>query len=286
MTAMTLTPLAGLTVLVTRPAGQAGGLCERIAGAGGVAIGAPLLRIAAAANPEAAQALLNDQAPWDWLIFVSANAVRHAAALGDWRACTAGRTRLAAVGEATAAALAQAGLRVALAPRPPFNSEALLADPLLAEVRGQRVLIVRGAGGREHLAAELRARGAEVAYAEVYQRLPATATEFAPHLAAWADGRYDAVVVTSGEALNSLTSLLRGAGLDPRQGPALVVPGARLAALARQSGWPQVIVAEQAGDEAVLAALEQVAPARSMALAEPPAAYCRPVHHRAAHHPA
>lgn len=254
-------PLTGFTVLVTRPAGQAGGLCELITEAGGEAIQAPLLSIAPIEAP-AALALLNPSIAWDWLIFVSANAVRFAAALGGWTGRAAGNSRIAAVGEATAAALAAAGLQADLVPAPPFNSESLLADPRLADVRGQRLLIVRGEGGREHLAEVLRERGAEVAYAEVYRRIPVPAAAYEPILAAWPEGRLDAVVITSGAALHRLTELLRESGLDSLPRPPLVVPGARLASLAREHGWPLVLVAGHAGDEAIVQTLKQLAHAR------------------------
>ncbi|MDD1648838.1 MAG: fused uroporphyrinogen-III synthase HemD/membrane protein HemX [Methylococcaceae bacterium] len=257
-----LRPLTGFTVLVTRPAGQAGGLCELITEAGGEAIQAPLLSIEPIEDPSAALALLNPSIAWDWLIFVSANAVRFAAALGGWTWRDAGNSRIAAVGEATAAALAAAGFQVDLVPDPPFDSESLLADPRLAGVQGQRLLIVRGEGGREHLADVLRERGAEVGYAEVYRRVPVPAAQFLPVLAGWPEIRHDAVVITSGEALHRLTELLRESGLDSLPRPPLVVPGERLASIAREQGWRLVLVAEHAGGEAIVQTLKQLAHAR------------------------
>jgi len=264
MTASRLQPLAGLTVWVTRPDGQGEGLAALIAEEGGRAILAPLLSIEPTAEPARAVALLSQPEPWDWLIFISVNAVRHALSLPGWAQGLTGRTRVAAVGEATAAELERAGLHVALLPLASFNSEGLLADPRMARVAGQRVLIVRGEGGREHLAEVLRERGADVAHAEVYRRRPVSAEAFAPGLTEWADNGGEVVIVTSGEALSRLTELLESAGLEAR--PPLIVPGERLARLARDQGWARVIMAEQAADEAILQSVKQWAHARRTGL--------------------
>lgn len=266
MTAHAMAPLAGMTVLVTRPAGQGDGLAQLITEAGGRAVLAPLLSIAPPLDSSLATALLNAAEPWDWLIFVSANAVRFALDIDGWVGSVAGVTRLAAVGEATAAALAVAGLTADLVPYPQFNSEALLADPRMAQVTGQRILIVRGEGGREHLADILRERGADVAYAEVYRRVPVSREAFSSSLIAWQEDNYDAVVVTSGEALAHLTGLLGETGLDGHPRPALVVPGERIANQAREQGWPRILTAEQASDEGIVQAIKQFAHARKTGL--------------------
>jgi uroporphyrinogen-III synthase len=65
-------------------------------------------------------------------------------------------------GPATAEALAAAGIAGAQIPETTFDSEGLLALPELSDVRGKRVLILRGDGGREYLGDALRARRAHV----------------------------------------------------------------------------------------------------------------------------
>ena len=80
----------------------------------------------------------------------------------------------AAIGQGTVRALAAHGVHGCIAPEQRFDSEALLALPeLQAErVAGQRVLILRGDGGRELLAETLSARGALVDLVSCYRRLP------------------------------------------------------------------------------------------------------------------
>lgn len=239
------------TVLVTRPAEQAAGLCALIEAAGGRALRLPLLDIVPVEDPAAATELLS-RPDWDWLIFVSANAVRHALALGAWRQ---GSARIAAVGEATAVALREAGVRVDLVPEPQFNSESLLAAPALAEVAGLQILIVRGAGGRELLADVLRERGAIIAYAEVYRRRLPTLADSAAWIAHWQQGGIDSVVVTSGEILGHLMTLLGEAGPELAARTPLVVIGERVASLARERGWQQVWATQRAGDQGLMDAI-------------------------------
>jgi uroporphyrinogen-III synthase len=248
-------PLAGLTILVTRPAGQAAELCGRIEAAGGRALHLPLLEIVPVDDPGKAAEHLGREDYWDWVIFVSANAVRFAAEIGGWTDRASSRTRIAAVGAATAGALEEAGIRIDLVPKPQFNSESLLADPAMADAAGRRILIVRGVGGREHLAEALKERGAEVVYAEVYRRAPPSLDDARPVIDAWRQGGVDAVVLTSGEALGRLMELLGTGAAEWASTTPLAVIGERIAGLARNAGWSRIAVAERAGDRELVDAL-------------------------------
>ena len=85
------------------------------------------------------------------MIFISANAVRFGLALVDdyWPQLPTGLNWYA-IGVATAAVLARHGI-AAITPRRFMSSEGLLAVPALQHVSDQRVLIVKGEGGRECL---------------------------------------------------------------------------------------------------------------------------------------
>jgi len=246
-------PLAGRTLLVTRPADQAEGLCALIEVAGGRAWRWPLLEIVPVGDAAPALALLNRE-DWDWLVFVSANAVRCAAGLQSWTRRGSGSTRIAAVGAATAQALAETGMRVDLIPKPQFNSESLLATPEFTQVLGTRILIVRGAGGRELLARTLAERGAETAYAEVYQRR-CPQTDATALIEAWRKGGVDMALATSGEVLAHLMDLLGEAGPELAARTPLAVIGGRIAQHARERGWRRLIVAEPASDSGIVAAI-------------------------------
>ncbi|MGD8274851.1 MAG: uroporphyrinogen-III synthase [Thiohalocapsa sp.] len=242
--------LAGRGVLVTRPAAQAAGLCRLIEAAGGCPVRFPTVEIRPPADTALAAIRLAE--PRDIIIFISRNAVAQALLLaGD--ALRAQHARFAAVGRATAAAMQKAGLAPALVPASGFDSEALLALPDLADIAGQRVLIVRGEGGRALLGSTLAARGAEVAYAEVYRRVVPD-LDAAVELADWRR-MLGFVTATSDEVLHNLLALVPAEAHGWLKGLPLAVLSARNADTARGLGFARVAVAPAAGDTGMLAAL-------------------------------
>jgi uroporphyrinogen-III synthase len=246
--------LAGRTVVITRPAHRSAALSALLSACGARVVEFPAIRI----EPIAADAAHGTAVPddFDWVIYTSANAVSHALGL----LATPGRARVAAVGPATARALAAAGIEVAALPEQSADSEGLLALPEFAAPRGLRILIVRGAGGRELLSRELTRRGATVEFAELYRRVPVTPSaaaleELARALAA---PRAPIVVATSVEILAALLSLAPEAARARLKSAALLVPGARVATAARELGWRgPVRAAASAQDGALVAALTE-----------------------------
>ena len=145
-------PLSGIGVLVTRPAHQAHHLCQLIEAQGGSTIVLPALQINPTADRPAIRAAVGPIDRYHLVIFVSANAVRFGGELIAQRR----DLRIAAIGRATAQALNAAGYRVSVVPSTGADSESLLASAGLRHMSGQRVLIVRGKGGRELLGDTLR----------------------------------------------------------------------------------------------------------------------------------
>ncbi|MBL8264942.1 uroporphyrinogen-III synthase [Steroidobacter sp.] len=239
-------PLAELTVLVTRPASQAAGLCEQLGQHGAAAIAFPAVEIA----PLTAAAASGH----DLIVFVSVNAVAHGVQLIE-KAPTA---RVAAIGRATAAALAQTSLPADIVPEAGFNSEALLAHPDLTLGDGARVLIVRGDGGRELLQESFTSRGLVVETREVYKRVRPTiddATRQAVELR-WANEGIDVVTATSIETLHNLIEILSDRGRALLRETALLVASRRIAEAAQAAGLNgTVIVANGADDASMIGAL-------------------------------
>ena len=194
---------------------------------------------------------------YDCVIFVSRNAVLHAMPLLQGQTGILAGLRIIALGEGTAAAAYAMGLNAIAHGGIQSDSETLLALPLLQEaaVKNKRIIIFRGVGGRELLADTLRARGAQVDYAEVYQRIRPYYDKAALDKI-WFVDRPDRMVVTSGEALHNLFAMLGPEHRVIMQNTELVVIGARMAGLAQDLGFRKPLVAD-ATDEGLLRALIQ-----------------------------
>ena len=157
-----------------------------------------------------------------------------------------------APGPGTAAALAATGIVDAQIPASTFDSDGLLEMPELSDVRGKRVVIFRGNGGRGQLGDALRQRGAEVTYVECYRRA-APATGAAGLSEALRDARAHALTLTSSEGLDNLCMLLEGADLRRLQQLPAFVPHPRIAEHARSLGFAPV--ATGAADSGLIAGL-------------------------------
>lgn len=241
-------PLTGLSVLVTRPAQQSEALAAQIRELGGEAWVLPAIDI----RPLHASVT----AAYQLVIFVSVNAVDHGASLIVKNA----DTRIAAIGRATAAALAAASLPADIVPEHGFTSEVLLEHPQLTLADGARILIVRGRGGREFLQQTFTARGLVVDTLDVYERVMPALDELrrAELESLWASGSIDAVTVTSVETLNNLAALLSEQGRQLLKSTPLVVPSGRVRDAAAQMGLcGECLVASGADDVSITGALSR-----------------------------
>lgn len=245
-------PLAGCGIAITRPAEQAGALAAMVREAGGTPIGFPLLAIAPLEDYTAFEHLIANLAAYDWVIFISSNAVQQGMPrIASQYPAYPPRLRFAAIGPATAQELALHGVNQVLIPEGRFDSESLLARPEMQKMQHQRVLIVRGVGGRELLAEKLRERGAEVDFAECYRRVNPQRDAGKLHQL-WQNGQLHALVVTSSEALRYLVQLGDLAAWL-RNSP-IFVNHARIGEAAREHGL-NAVVAEASGDAAMLQCL-------------------------------
>ena len=260
--AVTSTPaaggLAGATIVLTRPAGSASAFarCARRLGASALAL--PGLSLSVAPDVDVARTALRAASGCDDWIFISPAAVRFAFRIAP--DLKPGAARVFAVGAGTRRALGRYGLD-ALVPTTTSDSEGLLALPSLGAVRGRRIALVGAPGGRDLIAPELRRRGAPVEAIHVYHRAPPRLTR----------RHFDALdrapepwitLLSSGEALLNLVTLLPPDLLARLRRQALVVSSARLAALAREHAFTRITVAESATADAMFDAAQVALAAR------------------------
>lgn len=244
--------LCDARILVTRPRHQAEALCHMIEEQGGIALRFPTLEIQPLIRNTAAGDPL-EVGSYNWLIFVSVNAVNFAFKSNNVRITDLLSPQIAAVGRATAQALKDQGLNVDLLPEQGYDSEALLASRALQDLDGKRCLLVRGRGGREILADTLRQRGAQVDYLEVYQRV-IPESDVSELLDLLQHKQIFAVTITSAEALQNLITMLGRHAPALLQVP-LVVVSDRIRQIAATMGFRRISVADSPADITILKTL-------------------------------
>ena len=237
------------TVVLTRPQADSERLSETLQNEGFQTRVMPIITIEAIPTAEQAPApSVSDDA---LCIFISANAVRFGLPqLGSALARNSDLTVIA-VGNKTRDTLAAEGIQAQVPVR--ADSEGLLAMPALSAPDSRDVVIVKGEGGRELLASELTGRGARV-------------TEWACYRRCWPEVDVSGLMeisaglifqVSSGEMVSRLSELLAGGGQADLFQSSIIVPSDRVARLATEIGWGQVIRAEDASDDAFIRALKQ-----------------------------
>lgn len=244
-------------VLVTRPDHQADNLCELIANAGGQSIRFPTIDVKPILNSESVSNCFNQINEYDLIIFVSRNAVtmtfKHYATNFDLSA----GYKILAIGRGTAAALKELNITDVLHAGDQADSESLLLLPELESerIKNKKILLVRGLGGREFLADNVKARGATVDYAEVYQRcLPEY--EIQDRHEIWQNEKPEIVIITSNQGLENLLSLTLEQDKKLLIETPLVVMSDRNAILAKELGFnSKISVVKSKTDEGLLAAV-------------------------------
>jgi uroporphyrinogen III methyltransferase / synthase len=257
-------PLFGQRVVVTRPFDEADRAAAELEALGAEVLIAPTVEILPPADHAPIDRAIASIDTFDWLVFTSSNGVRffldRLESLGrDLRAL--GSLKLAAIGPATAEALARYHLRADLVPDS-FRSEAL-ALALAPHVAGRRVLLARADRGRSLLLDELRSI-AHVEQIAVYRNTDAEALP--PHVCErLVAGSVDWITLTSSAITERLHALLpdearprigreiRLASLSPVTSTTAARLGWSIAAEARIYTWPglvQAIVDRVAADRA------------------------------------
>jgi len=260
--------------VVTRAQGQSEALSDALLEQGAGVVALPVIAIAGPADggeavrSAVARALLGH---YDWVVFSSTNAVeRFVAELGDDR--DLGRTKIAAVGGATAAALSASGLAPEVVPAtggaeelasaipdaprgrvPPASAATRARSVPTVDNRAGRVLFPRAAGARDVLVSRLKDKGWEVDDVEAYRTVAAGPSEGATEDALRAATEADVVTFTSPSTVRHYMELVEG-----RRMPAVVACiGPVTARAASRAGLRvDVVAGEQMADGLVRALVE------------------------------
>ncbi len=203
-------PLFGKRVVVTRAAGQARELSERLEALGAETIELPVISLAAPQDTGPLDEAISRLEHFDWILFTSVNGVRFFlerldASSGDLRKV---RAKLCAIGPATRRAVEALHLKVDLMPEE-YVAESVAEAFAKFDLRGTKVLLPRAEAAREVLPQALRAMGAEVDVVAAYRNvIPPEAEARARELFAGEAPKPDWVTFTSGSTVENFVGLV------------------------------------------------------------------------------
>jgi uroporphyrinogen III methyltransferase / synthase len=207
-------PLYGWTVLVPRTRDQAGALSEQLRGHGALPVEVPTIAVEPPRTPapmeRAVKGLVTGR--YSWVVFTSTNAVKavreKVEEFGLDARAFAG-VKVAAVGDATAAALVELGIKPDLVPSGQQSSEGLLEEWHEFDEGYDaidRVLLPRADIATETLVAGLTERGWQVDDVTAYRTVRA-APPPAETREALKGGGFDAVLFTSSSTVRNLVGI-------------------------------------------------------------------------------
>jgi uroporphyrinogen III methyltransferase/synthase len=264
-------PLFGWRVLVPRTKEQAGSLSTRLRGYGAVPEEVPTISVEPPRNPQqmdkAVRGLVEGR--YEWIAFTSINAVRAVREKFeeyglDARAFSG--LKIAAVGEKTAQAIADWGLRADLVPSGEQSAAGLVEvwpeyDEVLDPIN--RVFLPRADIATETLVAGLVELGWECDDVTAYRTVRA-APPPAPTRDAIKTGKFDAVVFTSSSTVRNLVGI---AG-KPHPSTIIAVIGPATAKTAEEHGLRVDVLSPKPDVEVLVDALADFGAARRAAMVE------------------
>lgn len=247
-------PLRGWRVLVPRGGPWGHEVAADLRAQGAFPIVAPMINFAGTEDAPALQKALADLAAgsFDWMSVTSATTVD---VLSSQRAVVPERTRIAAVGETTAAALVAAGYPVDFVPARDNSAKGLLEEwfEVTRSQIPQRILALRSDIAKPVLTDGLRALGHTVESVIAYRTVGVPVDDVIR--ADVADGRVHAILVTSGSVATQVQLQL-----GPLPESTLVACiGPRTAADARATGLRVDLIAAERSAESLIDSLVAVA---------------------------
>lgn len=246
---MAAKPLGGWRVLVPRGGKWGDSVAATLRSYGAIPVIAPMINFASADDGPALVNALHElqDGQFDWLVITSATTVDvfmgHSVSIPS-------STKIAAVGETTAAALQLAGYSVDFIPEGDNSARGLVKDWPKSKITG-RVLIPQSDVAEPNLVSGAQAAGLDVQFVAAYRTVGVPVTDGVR--ADVASGRIGAVLVSSGSVARQIAAQLSPLPL----GTVVACIGPRTAFDARAAGLSVDLIAEDRSAESLVSALAE-----------------------------
>ena len=250
-------PLAGLRVWITRPGSAAQRSASHFADRGAACALEPAVRLDALELNAKDRAALEDFLPHARLVLTSANAARYFVESLEGTPQLLERVRelpVSALGEATARAATECGLRVEHLASVALGIE--LAREVGAEQGVPRVILPGSQLRRPETEAQLLAEGIEVLALTVYETLPVQDLSEAI-VSALKRGELDAIALYSPSAVHGVIDAARHSELPLETLPPFLALGPTTAAECDEVGHPAAVSPMEPGEAALLEAVAE-----------------------------
>ncbi|MFL0410181.1 uroporphyrinogen-III synthase [Microbacterium paludicola] len=244
-------PLTGWRVLVPRGGPWGDGVAATLRSQGAVPVIAPLINFAPTDDSATLEAALADLAAgrFDWLTVTSATTVD---VLYAYNAKIPDETKIAAVGETTAAALSAVGYRVDLVPESDNSAAGMARQMNGLEPEPRRILTLRSEIAKPVLTEMLIAAGHDVRSVVAYRTVGVPAKENVVRDVV--TGRINAILVTSG----SVAEQVREQFPHIADSTVIAAIGPRTAHDADLIGLPIHVIAPEQTIDSLIQALEAI----------------------------
>ncbi|UZE96451.1 uroporphyrinogen-III synthase [Alkalimarinus alittae] len=256
----TRTTLKGVRVLIARPHDQGKALTSQLKQLGAEVIQFPTIAVESSPSSQPLKNCFLNLDQYSHVIAISVHAVRYGLEwINQYWPQLPLNIQWYGVGEKTAQALKDADIP-AIASETGYDSESLLNLPELTELAHQKILILRGEGGRELLKQQFEQQGAKVDYANLYQRSCPTysVSEINNALITFSP---DILITLSGETLHNLIKISQNKDIAIEQRNRIMdkyvlVPSQRVADQARSLGFSKVWVPKALNEQALVECIE------------------------------
>ncbi|GGM60473.1 uroporphyrinogen-III synthase [Microbacterium saperdae] len=241
-------PLDGWRILVPRGGPWGDGVAASLRAQGAIPVVAPLINFAPTTDQAALDVALEQLAAgeFDWLTVTSATTVD---VLFAHRAAVPPSTRIAAVGETTAAALQAVGYEVALVPEQDNSAEGMAEQLIALETDPRRILALRSEIAKPVLSRLLSEAGHDVHSVVAYRTVGVPVTDRIKRDVE--NGRINAILITSG----SVAEQVREQFPEIPDETLLAAIGPRTARDAQKAGLPVSVVADRQTVDALIDAV-------------------------------